>query len=196
MKGLDEVYETKEKLDPISGATEKYRAKLKIPSIHPGQRLTHWIVDSMFLAFVSMFFGQFVGFLFGMMFGGLFILMGAPEESIGGGMMFGVIIAVIGIHGLYYSLLESLGGFTIGRLITKCVVIDRFGNFPSGKTCVLRFLIRLVPFHPFSCLGTESRGWHDEWTGTYLVPKEELPRLRALLKKENGDSDEPGLEKS
>lgn len=71
----------------------------------------------------------------------------------------------------YYTFMESVFGTTIGKLITGTKVVTRDGKTPSTKTIFLRTLSRLVPFEAFSFLGEDSRGWHDEWTDTWVVKK-------------------------
>jgi uncharacterized RDD family membrane protein YckC len=85
----------------------------------------------------------------------------------------------------YYTLMEYKFQQTAGKMITNSVVINEFAEKPSFRICLLRTLIRLVPFEGFSCLGTPSRGWHDRWTNTYVVPKDEVPKLKELIAKNN-----------
>jgi hypothetical protein len=42
---------------------------------------------------------------------------------------------------------------------------------PPFGTMVLRSLCRLIPFEPFSFLGSDARGWHDSITKTRVVRK-------------------------
>jgi len=86
---------------------------------------------------------------------------------------------------LYYMLAEYKFQQTLGKMLTKSIVINEFAEAPSLSTCLLRTLIRFVPFEGFSCLGSPSRGWHDRWTKTYVVHKDEVPKLKALLIKYN-----------
>jgi uncharacterized RDD family membrane protein YckC len=80
-------------------------------------------------------------------------------------------IYVIGIiiYLSYYTFCESVFGRTVGKLITGTRVVNKYGKTPDTKTILLRSLSRLVPFEPFSFLGSEPRGWHDMWTNTYVV---------------------------
>lgn len=108
-----------------------------------------------------------------------------------GGMLMGIIIAVVAPDELaqfdddrgtwwiyllaitvnlgYYTLMESVFGRTVGKLITGTKVVDREGKLPSTGTIFKRSLSRLVPFEAFSFLGAGARGWHDEWTDTWVV---------------------------
>lgn len=72
---------------------------------------------------------------------------------------------------LYYTLLEGgTGGRTLGKLITKTVVVKEDGSPITWKDALLRSLCRLVPFEPFSAFG--SHPWHDKWTKTMVVKKQ------------------------
>lgn len=70
---------------------------------------------------------------------------------------------------LYFILMEGLFGRTIGKLITGTKVIGLDGLHPGWGTIILRSLARLVPFEPFSFLGSEGSGWHDRWTDTRVI---------------------------
>jgi uncharacterized RDD family membrane protein YckC len=69
----------------------------------------------------------------------------------------------------YYILMEGLFGRTIGKMITGTKVIGLNGLHPGWGTIILRSLARLVPFEPFSFLGSEGNGWHDRWTDTRVI---------------------------
>lgn len=86
---------------------------------------------------------------------------------------------------VFYTFFEAMFAQTPGKMIMRVYVIDEYGNKPSFKACILRTLIRLIPFEGFSCLG--ERGWHDEWTKTYVVQKKELDELHRLMKEQSGD---------
>lgn len=94
----------------------------------------------------------------------------------------------INIHGyllvfIYYTVLESTMGKTLGKFATNAIVIDDFGNKPEVGTIMIRSISRLIPFETFSCLG--KRGWHDTISKTYVVNEEELVRIKRAL----GESD-------
>jgi uncharacterized RDD family membrane protein YckC len=77
---------------------------------------------------------------------------------------FGAIIMV-----LYYSITESLFSRTIGKLITKTIVVDINGEKPASGIIIKRSFCRLIPFNHFSFLGGNTRGWHDSISNTYVV---------------------------
>lgn len=74
----------------------------------------------------------------------------------------------------YYTFMESVFGFTFGKLITGTRVVDKHGKIPGTRSIALRSVSRLVPFEAFSFLGTVPRGWHDTWTDTWVVRKGNL----------------------
>ena len=80
-----------------------------------------------------------------------------------------------------YTFCEFKWQKTLGKFLTKTIVIDEYGNKPDLSTIIARSLIRLVPFEPISCLGDDySNGWHDRWTKTWVVTEEELKILKKL----------------
>ena len=62
---------------------------------------------------------------------------------------------------LYYVVLESVYGKTIGKMATGTKVVDLYGNKPDAKKALLRTICRFIPFDAFSFLGSPSKGWHD-----------------------------------
>ncbi len=74
----------------------------------------------------------------------------------------------------YYFVFEVLWQRTIGKLVTGTKVVMVDGGRPSVETILIRSLIRLVPFEPFSFLlvsREERTWWHDRWTQTRVVRK-------------------------
>jgi uncharacterized RDD family membrane protein YckC len=99
------------------------------------------------------------------------------------------LIAIIGIQSeagfylifypsfwVYYTVLEGLGGRTIGKYLTGTMVVRTEDlQAPSISQCMGRSISRFVPFEPFSFLGGKS-GWHDNWTNTMVVNVNSLVR--------------------
>jgi uncharacterized RDD family membrane protein YckC len=71
----------------------------------------------------------------------------------------------------YYILFEGIWGQTLGKMITKTIVVDESGNKPTIGQIIGRSFSRLIPFEAFSCFGRQSRGWHDSLSKTYVVKK-------------------------
>jgi len=80
---------------------------------------------------------------------------------------------------LFYVFFEYKFQKTPGKFLTKCLVIDIYGNRPTIGNLMLRNIIRLVPFEIFSCMS--ERGWHDRWSDTFVVPIDEHKELRKIL---------------
>lgn len=70
---------------------------------------------------------------------------------------------------ILYMIIESLTQRTVGKLITRTKVVLENGEKPSVETIIIRSLCRIIPFEPFSFLGSSSRGWHDTISKTYVV---------------------------
>jgi uncharacterized RDD family membrane protein YckC len=75
---------------------------------------------------------------------------------------------------IYVSLMESmLKGKTIGKLVTGTRAVYTDGSRIDTGTAWQRGFSRIVPFEPFSALGSESDPWHDRWTNTYVIVERE-----------------------
>jgi uncharacterized RDD family membrane protein YckC len=72
---------------------------------------------------------------------------------------------------IYYNMFEIFTSRTLGKFITKTIVVDEYGNKPEYQTIMIRSLCRLIPFDALSFLGATSRGWHDSISRTYVVQK-------------------------
>ncbi|MBI3237318.1 MAG: RDD family protein [Flavobacteriia bacterium] len=96
------------------------------------------------------------------------------------------VIAIIVLY-VYYVCFEGFFGATIGKMILGYSVIDQYAEKPAFTTIMLRTVCRLVPFEAFSCLG--ERGWHDQWSKTYVVRNSEKAELRKLLGKMDENND-------
>ncbi len=80
---------------------------------------------------------------------------------------------------LYYVPFEFLFGKTLGKMVTKTKVVDLYGNKPTFKQIIIRYLVRLVPFEGLSFLGGSRNlasddkyrpvGWHDRLSSTYVI---------------------------
>ncbi|MNR95810.1 RDD family protein [compost metagenome] len=81
---------------------------------------------------------------------------------------------------LYYTLFESLCSRTIGKFITKTIVVNEDGSKPDSQIILRRTLCRLIPFDGLSFLGS-GRGWHDSITDTYVVDKRLMDEKMQLL---------------
>ncbi|MEK7253493.1 MAG: RDD family protein [Bacteroidota bacterium] len=75
----------------------------------------------------------------------------------------------------YYLVTETIfNGKTIGKFITKTVVVNMDGSPVAFPTVLGRSFARLIPFEAFSFLGASGRGWHDTLTKTMVVDEKDL----------------------
>ena len=148
--------------------TNQYKQKLIVKTINQGLRFVHFVTDY-FIIVILIF---------------LYSAIPAINDSV---------LALLNLltfltYPLFYFIMEYKFQQTPGKMITNHVVIDKYVNKPSLKTCLLRTLIRFVPFEAFSCLSSPSRGWHDKWTDTYVVHKDEVDKLKNLLENANNEA--------
>jgi len=87
----------------------------------------------------------------------------------------GIVISIV-----YYGLMETLFARSIGKYITKTVVVREDGSKPDATTILKRTLCRLIPFDALSFLGN-GNGWHDSISDTYVVKKNELERAKEMF---------------
>lgn len=96
-------------------------------------------------------------------------MMGLPMQFFSGGL----------VMFFYYALMEIYFSRTIAKYFTKTQVVTRNGAKPNGFAIMTRTACRLIPFEFLSFFGSNSRGWHDTLSRTYVVKKEKFnDRLR------------------
>lgn len=78
---------------------------------------------------------------------------------------------------------------TVGKMLTKTVVINDYAQKPTTKQILGRSLSRIVPFEALSCIN--GRGWHDKWSGTWVVEIKEKDKLQKLLAEQAGITETP-----
>ncbi len=149
----------------------KYRAKRAVRTVTTGPRIGHSLFD--FLCFD----GPILLLQY-------FVIATLDAHPMNRGMAVFSIVTdywfFVGVPALY-ALFEYRWQRTPGKFITKTRVIDEYGNPPELSAVLLRTVIRWVPFEAFSCFGYPySRGWHDKWSNTYVVPYAELAELKRL----------------
>lgn len=69
---------------------------------------------------------------------------------------------------LYYFVLESSTGQTLGKMVTKTKVVTRDGSKPKIWSIFMRSFLRLIPIDNFSYLFGTSHGFHDVLSLTKL----------------------------
>jgi uncharacterized RDD family membrane protein YckC len=73
---------------------------------------------------------------------------------------------------LYYFLSEFFFGKTVGKILTKTIVLDKNGNKPKTFNLVVRSLVRLIPVESITFLF--GLGFHDLVSGTVVVKANSL----------------------
>ena len=110
--------------------------------------------------------------------------------ELGGGLV--STIFFWGFYVLYYVVLESRYQVTVGKLLTKTIVVNSYGEKPTMNSIWSRSFSRLIPFDAFSFIGVNSHGWHDSISKTHVVSKSLLKEKKQLFEALNhlgGDDD-------
>ncbi|WP_300568170.1 RDD family protein [Flavobacterium sp.] len=82
---------------------------------------------------------------------------------------------------IYYTTMETLLSRSIGKYITKTIVVMGDGSKPDLGTIFKRTLCRFIPFDGLSYFGGDHRGWHDSISDTYVVNKELFDAKKELF---------------
>ena len=127
-----------------------------------GKRFANYIIDLILLYIFSIIFGFILGVILAIIAPSALSIF--EYDSLLVRCAFGFVVGMI-----FYSTLEATAGKTIAKYITKTVVVDKYGEKPSYGTILLRTLCRFIPFEPFSFLGDDRSGWHDNLSGTMVV---------------------------
>lgn len=154
-----------------SATTSDDGTRLTIKTVTAGKRFGHYLID-----LVCFYALTFVA--------GVLLLLTFPYVDIESSFVSYPLTATIIV--LYYFTVESLLQSSLGKLVTGCVVIDEYGNKPNAMQILGRSFARLIPFEAFSCLGDNSRGWHDSISNTYVVQKEDLKWMLRLKEESQG----------
>ena len=123
------------------------------------KRFFNFIVD-----YIGMYIAIFIIAIVFAFAGGGEILLRLESISPIEEFMFGSICYLV-----YYLLLESIFGRTVGKLITGTAVVNEHGGKPTFKQIIGRTLCRLIPFEPLSFFGAKGYGWHDSIPNTYVI---------------------------
>lgn len=77
---------------------------------------------------------------------------------------------------LYYMAAEVGFGNTVGKLLTGSAVSDTEGRPPGRKRMLVRTLCRLNPFDWLTFFDRDGKGFHDSFSGTYVIRRKSLKR--------------------
>lgn len=146
-----------------------YTATLQVKDVSDGTRLLHHFVDGIIISLIS----NGLNFLLSL------VMLDSPVHF---QMVMGIFVfngLFFAIYPAYYILFEYYLQATPAKFITGSKVIGLYGKKVTFDSILIRSVVRLVPFEPFSFFG--KRGWHDKWSETWVVKKEEADRIQALL---------------
>lgn len=153
--------------DPFETANrQRYVAEFgeQLQGVHPvsaSTRFANYVIDQIVMVVLSS--AIFIGMDFANI--GSEII---ESTSRLGDYIFGAILSLI-----YYTSIEAATGRSIGKLITKTVVVKTDGRKPEFQDIIARSFSRIVPFDALSFLGS-GVGWHDKWSNTRVVKKDSL----------------------
>lgn len=163
---IDKTYKKTVKDESGNKVYEETTKKVKreINLVKPGVRFGYFLIDLIFIYVFSFIVGIIMGFM------GFYSVLGDD-----------LWIRVIGVlcQVMYYFIFEATTGTTFGKMILGYVVINKYAESPKAMAVLGRSFSRLVPFEALSCFG--ERGWHDQWSNTYVVKKSEKEELQKLL---------------
>jgi uncharacterized RDD family membrane protein YckC len=136
-------------------------------------RFGHYVIDMICFYIFVFIIGIFIGLL------DAFLDLNIDYD----GREFDISMRVISwvfLHPFFYCFWEFFFQKTPGKWITRCRVVDEYGNKPGFKQILGRSYARAIPFEAFSCLA--DRGWHDTMSNTYLVSETHLAELKAIMR--------------
>lgn len=156
-------------------STQDIQEDLLGSEIHPyfqhthatqGQRFLNYLIDNILMSKgLSYVTGYVIGSALNLLFPDFMYGVFYGESRV----LYYLLIYLIAIFNylIYYTLCEKFfRGYTLGKLITGTRAIRADGQELVFKDALLRSLIRLVPFEPFSGFGVP---WHDGWTRTMVI---------------------------
>ncbi|MBA3928337.1 MAG: hypothetical protein C0521_01980 [Xanthomonas sp.] len=136
------------------------------------RRFVHWMIDRIIVVGII-----FLAMIVAGIVGGDEVLDWAERMTWWQDQLIGAAVMIV-----YYTLMESTTGTTIGKLLTRTRVVDESGRRISFNQALLRSLSRVVPFEAFSVLFADDedpRGWHDRWPRTRVVLRRRPAALSA-----------------
>lgn len=75
---------------------------------------------------------------------------------------------------VYYLILEIVFARTIAKYFTRTIVVNIDGSKPKAIDVLKRTLLRIIPFEYFTFFRGREPGWHDKYSGTFVVVKSKL----------------------
>jgi uncharacterized RDD family membrane protein YckC len=128
-----------------------------------GKRLANFVLDYITYFVISIIIGIVLALL-DILFGISEPLIWVTEMEGIGEYLLGMVIIL-----MYFLIMESVTGRTLGKFITGTKVLKEDGSELTPQDVLIRSLCRFIPFEAFSFLGTPPRGWHDTISKTVVV---------------------------
>ena len=150
------------------------------------QRFNNFLLDLVMRFFIM--FGVFIVIVVIMMSQGYTEaeIIESPERlSKVGQYALGLVVDLI-----YFNFFEIIFARTVGKFITKTVVVDEFGRKPTINAILMRSICRAIPFEFLTFIGMPSRGWHDQFSNTYVVQQELLDAKKRTYNSFNVNSNQ------
>lgn len=131
-----------------------------------GQRFANYLIDR--ILFTGIFFAiGFLAAIYGEISGNMEIILFLDKlENIN---RFLDMLITGFVFGIFYCTMEFYTQRTIGKFITKTMVVLDNGTKPDINSILSRSFCRMIPFDALSFLGSARRGWHDSISKTYVV---------------------------
>lgn len=149
-------------MEPTADVLHEYHEQINLEPASPGLRLVNFILD--LLVYYAVCFG--IGIL-------IVIATFNPEtNTLQDPTHFQSTLFLINLFIIVgcYTIIEGASkGRSLGKLATGTIVVREDGSPITFRDALIRSLIRLVPFEPFSTLG--GRPWHDKWSHTMVIKK-------------------------
>lgn len=143
-----------------------------------GNRFANYIIDR--IIFYALFFG--LSFLVGTIVYTFFTDTTAFDELLyemeNMNALLDALITSLIFVAFYIATEVLLKGKTVGKYVTKTLVVMEDGSKPKVSDIALRSLCRMIPFDALSFLGSEGRGWHDSISKTYVVDEKRFKAKR------------------
>jgi len=146
------------------------------------QRFLNFIIDRVVFYLIFFTIGILLVLLFSLIGFEKGVVWMENLENIGKGWDY--LVSYTGMF-IYFFVMETLLSKTIGKAITRTIVVYENGEKPILKDIAIRSLVRFVPFDALSFLGTLGNGWHDKWSKTFVVKEELFKDSKRLHKRFN-----------
>ncbi len=127
-----------------------------------GQRLANLFIDTIMYYILLIVVSAILGVVLALI-GGMALVNTIVDSS------FFNIAVTYGTILLYFIVFEFFLQKSIGKYLSKTIVVNENGEKPTLKQIVGRTFSRFIPFDAFSYLGSSVRGWHDTLPNVYVV---------------------------